>query len=85
MFATTTPVPDGEMQPYRDVDDPEIYNDVAHRVMAEHGIPIDDLYAFALPQLDQIQEPANVHFTKAGSRALADRVIARVRAALARR
>ena len=71
------------MRPYRDVGDPQTYNDIARRVMAEHDILINDLYATALPRLGEIQQPVNVHFTPAGSRALADQVIESVRAALA--
>ena len=47
--------------------------------------PVNDLYAFALPQLGEIQQPANVHFSRDGSRALADRVIESLREALAKR
>ena len=85
VFATTTPVPPGGVRPYRDVGDPQTYNDVARRVMAEHDIPVNDLYAAALARLDEIQQPVNVHFTQAGSRALADQVIKNVLAALTRR
>ena len=43
--------------------------------MDEHGIGIDDLYEFSLPQLDKIQLPKNVHFSEAGSAALAEQVV----------
>ncbi len=35
---------------------------------------INDLHAFCLPRLQEIQRPANVHFTEAGSKALAQQV-----------
>ena len=44
------------------------------KVADEHGLVSDDLYGFALPQLDKIQLPNNVHFTPDGSRVLAKQV-----------
>jgi lysophospholipase L1-like esterase len=74
VYATTTPVPEGKVSPQRVPADVGIYNGIAVRVMRENGIPVNDLYAFALPRLTQIQEPVNVHFTAAGSNALAEQV-----------
>lgn len=82
VFATTTPVPEGKVSPHRDPADVERYNAAAKRVMAEAGIPVNDLYAFALPQIDEIQTPVNVHFTPEGSRALAEEVARHIRTAL---
>ncbi|HJM56309.1 MAG TPA: SGNH/GDSL hydrolase family protein [Planctomycetota bacterium] len=79
IFATTTPVPKGDMRPFRDPEDVVKYNAAAWSVMSELGIPINDLYRFALPRLTEIQQPANVHFTPAGSRLLAERVAEGVR------
>jgi acyl-CoA thioesterase-1 len=82
VFATTTPVPEGA-RPLRDVADAARYNEIAKEVMAESpGVRTDDLYAFALPRLAEIQRPANVHFTEAGSEALAAEVAKHIRAAL---
>jgi acyl-CoA thioesterase-1 len=75
VFATTTPVPEGDLRPWRAPQDAVDYNAVARRVMDEAGVPINDLYAFALPLLAEIQQPENVHFTKDGSRALATEVV----------
>ena len=72
IFATTTPVPDGTG--FRVKGDAEKYNRVAERVMTRHGIAINDLYSFALPRLEEIQRPQNVHFTKPGSEQLAEQV-----------
>ena len=47
-------------------------------VMKKHGVAIDDLYAFALPQLAEIQLPANVHFKPEGSKQLAEQVAASI-------
>lgn len=73
IFATTTPVPEGAAG--RIPDDAARYNTAALRVMERHGIAVDDLYAFALPQLAEIQLPANVHFSPTGSERLAEAVV----------
>ncbi len=82
IFATTTPVPEGPVSPPRKPEDVAAYNSAALRVMKENGIAIDDLYAFAQPRLKEIQRPVNVHFTGAGSEALAKQVAASIRKAL---
>ena len=43
--------------------------------MDEMKVPIDDLYEFALPQLDKIQLKENVHFSPTGSEVLAQQVV----------
>lgn len=79
IWCSTTPVPaPGTDGPPRKSDDVVAYNVVAGKVMAENAIPIDDLYTFALPQLDKIQRPANVHFTSQGSAVLAQQVAASI-------
>jgi arylsulfatase A len=82
IFATTTPVPGGGVRPHRDVEDAERYNAIARRVVAEHGIAIDDLYGLAAPRLAELQKPVDVHFTKEGSAALAAEVARHIRGAL---
>jgi len=72
VWASTTPVPDGE--PRRIAGDEVKYNAVAARVMTENGIAIDDLHAAALPHLAKIQQPHNVHFNGAGCDLLARQV-----------
>lgn len=42
--------------------------------MKANDVAIDDLCAFAEPQLDKIQIPENVHFTGEGSAVLAQQV-----------
>lgn len=74
VWASTTPVPAGKLSPPRETADVPAYNGVALKIMEENGIAIDDLYGFALPRLPEIQLDANVHFTQAGYRALAERV-----------
>jgi lysophospholipase L1-like esterase len=83
IFATTTPVPDGAAG--RIKDDAERYNRIALPIMKKYGVRVDDLYAFALPGLESIQRPHNVHFTDEGSRLLAQQVANSILAALAGR
>jgi acyl-CoA thioesterase-1 len=80
IFALTTPVPANS--PGRVPGDEVRYNDIARRVMQKHNVAIDDLYAFALPKLADIQLPANVHFKPEGSKQLADAVAASIVKAL---
>lgn len=82
IYAATTPVPTGDVKPHRDVTDPQRYNDIARKIMAEHDVAINDLYAFAAARLDKIQRPANVHFTPNGSKQLAEQVVRHIRPAL---
>ena len=82
IWATTTPVPEGKTNPPRMNADVIAYNAVAKKIMDENKIAINDLYAFALPKLEKIQQPVNVHFTKEGSDALATRVAGAIEAAL---
>ncbi|HVT73682.1 MAG TPA: SGNH/GDSL hydrolase family protein [Lacunisphaera sp.] len=82
VFATTTPVPGHTSN--RVETDVVAYNAVALKVMAAAGVPVDDLHAFALPRLAQIQLPANVHYTPEGYRELSEPVVAAIRAQLPR-
>jgi len=81
VWCSTTPVPEG-CSPPRTNEDAIAYNAVAKKIMDAEGIAIDDLYAFALPQLDKIQRPANVHFSPEGSAVLAKQVAASILKAL---
>ncbi len=85
IFATTTPVPEGGVRPFRDVAAPQRYNEIARRVMEENDVAINDLFAFANERLGEIQKPIDVHFTREGSQAFAEQVVQHIRAALASR
>ncbi len=74
IFATTTPVPEGDLRPYREAADAVLYNRVALRVMEEEDVAVDDLFQFVTDYPETILRPANVHFTGEGSRALGDQV-----------
>jgi acyl-CoA thioesterase-1 len=85
IWASTTPVPEGKLSPLRYPADVPRFNEVALRVMKESGVAVNDLYAFALPQLSDIQLPSNVHFRPEGSAKLAKPVAEAIAAALAGR
>lgn len=74
IFATTTPVPSGGVRPHRDPADVAKYNEVARRIMREHGVLINDLNQVAKSRLSEIQKATDVHFSKDGSRLLGDAV-----------
>lgn len=78
VWATTTPVPEGGVRPFRAPGDVVLYNRLAAQVMDDAGVPTDDLYAFAFPRLAELQKPGDVHFTKAGTEALAEQVAAAI-------
>ncbi|MDP6410370.1 MAG: sulfatase-like hydrolase/transferase [Planctomycetota bacterium] len=81
IWASTTPVPPGE--PGRIEGDAVRYNAAAARVMARHGVMIDDLHAVAAERMEELAvRPGNVHFTARGSRELAARVSISIRRAL---
>ena len=87
IWASTTPVPPVpwmKLEPHRRTPDAPFYNVVAQKVMEENGVLIDDLYSLALPKLETIQQPANVHFTEAGYEELAGQVAASILKALGR-
>jgi len=82
IWCSTTPVPADIAIKTRCNADVIAYNAAAKKVMDENGVPIDDLYAFALPRLKEVQIPANVHFTGKGSEVLAGPVSVAIRNAL---
>jgi len=82
IWATTTPVPTGDEITSRKTEDVPPYNAIAREIILEEEIMIDDLYAFVLPQLGKLQRDQNVHFTEAGSAALAEQVAESIEEAL---
>jgi acyl-CoA thioesterase-1 len=81
VWASTTPVPDGETGRFKG--DEIKYNKAAEKIMKENGVMINDLYALAMPKLSRIQLPnGNVHFTNEGSGYLAKQVSANILKAL---
>jgi acyl-CoA thioesterase-1 len=74
VFATTTPVPDGELRPHREPGDAIAYNRVAEAVMQDAGVPVNDLHRFIAESDPPLSQYGDVHFTAEGSRALGERV-----------
>jgi hypothetical protein len=84
VWATTTCVPEGEAG--RHQGDEVRYNALAAEVMAEHGIPTDDLFAItqAFPPA-MFACPGDVHFTPGGCEEIARAVSECIRRELAKR
>jgi len=74
IWCSTTPVPEGPLQPPRKFTEVVEYNKIARKVADDFDLQIDDLYSYALPRLKEIQRQNNVHFTPEGSRVLAKQV-----------
>ena len=82
IWASTTPVPEGDVAPFRGDQDAIAYNAVAKQIMDDSGITINDLYAKTLPRLAELLQPVNVHFTEHGSEVLGEWVAASIEAEL---
>ena len=80
IWASTTPVPDGEAG--RIKGDDLKYNAVAARIMAENKIPINDLHAHMTKRLKDFEKKGDVHYSAEGSKYLAEKVASSVLAAL---
>jgi lysophospholipase L1-like esterase len=83
IWRNTTPVPPGAGG--RVVGDSVKYNEIAAKIMEEHGISTDDLYTISKERMAEIMRPANVHFTPEGSKLLGEKVAETIRAALEER
>lgn len=82
IWATITPIPDGELNPSRTFDKVPTYNAIARKVMEETGVTLNDLNAAITPHLAKLQNPKDVHFNKDGSEFLAKEVAAKIEAQL---
>ena len=81
IFATTTPVPQGEAG--RKVGDDILYNKAALTVMRKHKVSINDLHGLMANRMSQFGiRPGNVHFTPEGSMLLAEKVAKALKKAL---
>jgi WD40 repeat protein len=83
IWATTTPIPEGDLVPPRSFGKVPEYNAIAQRVMADSGVSIDDLNAVITPHLAEVQTPKDVHYKPEGYARLAKQVAASIEAALA--
>jgi acyl-CoA thioesterase-1 len=82
IWATTTPIPDGELIPVRRFGKVPEYNTIAKKVMTENGVAIDDLNAAITPRIAELQNPKDVHYKPEGYAFLAKQVAASIEAAL---
>jgi hypothetical protein len=82
IWATTTPIPSGELVPPRRFGEVAEYNAIAEKVMKENGVAIDDLNAAVTPQITKLQNPKDVHYNAAGYKFLAEEVARSIEAAL---
>ena len=82
IWATTTPIPDGELVPARKFGQVPEYNAIAKKVMAENAVAIDDLNAAITPRLAELQNPQDVHYKAAGYALLARQVAESIKTAL---
>lgn len=80
IWRNTTPVPKGASG--RLPADVLKYNAAAAKVMANHKVQVHDLYAYAKEYEKEIQRPKDVHYTKEGSKRLAEQVVGVIRSAL---
>jgi acyl-CoA thioesterase-1 len=74
IWASTTPIPEGELNPQRKFGQVPEYNAIAAKVMTENGVPLNDLNAWMTPRFEELHKPKDLHYTDAGSEHLAQKV-----------
>jgi len=74
VFATTTPITPGTLNPLRTPEAPVRYNAAALEIMKANEIRVNDLHAYCEPNLKEWQKIRNCHFHPVGSEALAKQV-----------
>lgn len=74
IWASTTPIPEGELNPKRTFGQVPEYNAIAAKVMTENGVTINDLNAWMTPRFEEYHKPKDLHYTEAGSEHLAKKV-----------
>jgi S-formylglutathione hydrolase FrmB len=84
IWAATTPVPAKNLpgQYPRIPADVVDYNALAERIMQEHGVAINDLYAAVLPRIAELQPAGDVHLNSQGCDVLGAQVASAIAAAL---
>lgn len=83
IWASTTPIPEGELNPKRTFGKVPEYNAIAAKVMQENGVAMDDLNAWMTPRFEEFHKPKDLHYTDAGSEHLAQKVAEAITQALA--
>jgi acyl-CoA thioesterase-1 len=82
IWASTTPIQEGELSPSRRFGSVQEYNAIAARVMNENGIAIDDLNSHIAPQFDRLHNPKDLHYGTEGYQFLAQKVAEEIAKAL---
>lgn len=82
IWASTTPIPDGELNPPRRFGNVKEYNDIAARVMSDTGVLANDLNTHITPEFDRLHTPKDLHYTREGSEFLAKKVATEIEKAL---
>ena len=82
IWASTTPIPEGELNPQRKFGQVPEYNAIAAKVMTENGVTINDLNAWMAPRFEELHKPKDLHYTEAGSEHLARKVAEAITQAL---
>ncbi len=83
IWASTTPIPDGDLNPPRRFGQVKEYNDIAAKVMSDNGVRTNDLNAHITPEFDRLHTPKDLHYTREGSEFLAKKVAAEIENTLA--
>ena len=74
IWASTTPIPEGALNPQRKFGQVPEYNAIAAKVMTENGVTLNDLNAWMTPRFEELHKPKDLHYTEAGSEHLARKV-----------
>ncbi|GEP45885.1 SGNH/GDSL hydrolase family protein [Brevifollis gellanilyticus] len=82
IWATTTPIPEGELNPPRKFGQVKDYNKIAARVMAENDVAVDDLNAHISPKFDRLHNPKDLHYGPEGYAFLGKKVAEEISKAL---
>ncbi len=78
IWAASTPIPKGKLNPDRTFGDENEYNAIAARIMHESGIPINDLHSYIMPKFTELQKPQDLHYKPEGSEFIAKKVAAEI-------
>ena len=82
IWATTTPIPEGELNPPRRFGSVKEYNEIALRVMKENNVHINDLNAHMTPEFERLHNPRDLHYGKEGYEFLGQKVAREIAALL---
>jgi len=82
IWAATTPIPKGKLNPDRTFGDETEYNRIAASVMKQQNVAVNDLHAYVMPSFAKLHKPRDLHFTPEGSNFLAIKVSEAIKAAL---